>query len=66
MAMTPRIVEIRANILKKNDLLARERDRFRAAGVGLARDCRSKRSTSSSSKTSATSCVPPATISARP
>ena len=34
MAMTPRIVEVRANILKKNDLLARElRDRFRAAGV---------------------------------
>jgi len=30
----PRIVEVRQNILKKNDLLARElRDRFRAAGV---------------------------------
>jgi hydrogenase nickel incorporation protein HypB len=34
MAMPPRIVEVRANVLKKNDLFARElRERFRAAGV---------------------------------
>lgn len=34
MTMTPRIVEIRQNVLKKNDLLARElRERFRTAGV---------------------------------
>lgn len=32
--MTPRIVEVRQNVLKHNDLVARElRDRFRAAGV---------------------------------
>jgi hydrogenase nickel incorporation protein HypB len=34
MTLNPRIVEIRQNILKKNDLLARElRKRFREAGV---------------------------------
>ena len=34
MAMQPRIVEVRANVLKKNDFLARElRERFRSGGV---------------------------------
>jgi hydrogenase nickel incorporation protein HypB len=35
--MTPRIVEVRRDLLRKNDLLARElRDRFRAGGVFVA------------------------------
>jgi hydrogenase nickel incorporation protein HypB len=34
MSTQPRLVEVRQNVLKRNDLLARElRDRFRAAGV---------------------------------
>lgn len=36
MSSTPRMVEVRARILKENDLLARElRDRFRHAGVSV-------------------------------
>ncbi|PWT75749.1 MAG: hydrogenase accessory protein HypB, partial [Proteobacteria bacterium] len=32
--MTPRLIEVRQNVLKQNDLLARElRARFRNAGV---------------------------------
>lgn len=34
MSVSPRLVEVRANVLKQNDLLARElRDRFRSSGV---------------------------------
>ncbi|HJZ72547.1 MAG TPA: hypothetical protein VKE51_12470 [Vicinamibacterales bacterium] len=31
--MVPRIVEVRKNVLKKNDLAAALRERFRSAGV---------------------------------
>jgi hydrogenase nickel incorporation protein HypB len=37
MVMTPRLVEVRQNVLKQNDLRARAlRERFRAAGVTVA------------------------------